>query len=120
MAGKKSAKSNNNDDKEECGSTKGYEDLYAMIQGLTLNMNTFIADLRKEREHETNKEDLNRATVGYEVGIKTDVDLATEAQEQVSNADKEKVTLSSPGSHAASPAIKFRKERERIRQTRRI
>ena len=50
MAGKKSAKSNNNDDKEECGSTKGYEDredLYAMIQGLTLNMNTFIAKVEK-------------------------------------------------------------------------
>ena len=39
MAEKKSAKSNNNKNKEVYGSTKGYEDICAMIQGLTLNMN---------------------------------------------------------------------------------
>ena len=88
MAEKKSAKLHNNDDKEESGSTKGYEDICAMIQGLTLNMNNFIADIRKERENKINKEDLNRATDGCEVGIKAAIDLATEAQEQVRIQDK--------------------------------
>ena len=68
MGGKKIAKINENNDKEECGSTKGDEDLgdlCTMIQGLALNANDFMADAWKDinlrREGKLGTEDLNLA-----------------------------------------------------------
>ena len=92
--GKKAPRTAEND-KEECGNTKGYEpdDLYAMIQGLTLNMDNFMADIRNKvkeiKEEMIDTEDLNRATDEFDAGIKAAIDLATEAKDQATDAKKE-------------------------------
>lgn len=108
--GKKAPRTAENNDKEECGNTKGYDqdELCAMIQGLTLNMDNFMADIRNKvkeiKDDMIDAEDLNRATDEFDAGVKAAIDLATEEKDQATDAKKEatKITENAPLTSSSS------------------